>query len=119
MAALETGRRPRPDYRIQLSARQQRGNGVVRASILHKDVGSQVQTDLFDAARVFVTASDPGDVSRTDSVILLKDHTDPDIRREPIFRHADAATLEVGRRFDPVGADIDRGVPKGAGWEHR
>src|SRR5580700_8121737 len=115
MAALKTGRSPWPDHRIQMSARQQRGNGVVGTGALHHNFSGQVETDLFDSSRVFVTASDPGDVSRTDTVILLKDHTDPDIRRELIFRHADTATLEIGRRFDPVGAHIDRGVPKGAG----
>src|SRR5206468_12191114 len=64
---------------------------------------------------VLVAAAHPGDVFWRDPVLLRQDGARPDIRGELIFRYADALALEVAGRADAVGADIDRGVAKGAG----
>ena len=59
-------------------------------------------------------AAHPGHVRRSDAVIVLQDSARPDIRRELILRHADLLALEIGRRLDPIGAHVDRGMAERA-----
>src|SRR4029077_10609932 len=104
---------PRRDEAVDLTGLEQRRNCRTGRCIIEPHPGRQLDTDLFRPARLFDAAANPMDIGALDAVIVLKKSPRPDIRCELIFRYADFAALEILGLLDPVGADIDRGMPEG------
>src|ERR1700751_162550 len=114
MAFFDQRRRPRRDEAVALTGLEQRRNGRTGRRIVEPHPGRQLDADLFRSAGLFDTATNPMDIGALDAVIVLKKSPRPDIRGQLIFRYADFAALEILRLLDPVGADVDRGMPEGA-----
>ncbi len=119
MALFDQRRRPRRDEAVDLARFKQPRNRLALGRIVEPHAGRQFDADLFRPPRLLDAAADPVDVRALDAVIVFEEGARPDIGGELIFRHADFAALEVLRLFDAVGADIDRGMAKGARDEGR
>ncbi len=119
VAAIKAGWRAGPDHGIELPTRQQAGDGFIRPCVLHANIGRQVQADFLDTPGLFIAAANPGHVRRANAVLLFQDHADPDVGGELILRQPDTLALQIRRRLNAVGADIDRGVAEGARRKYR
>ena len=95
------------------------GNRRAVGRVVEPHAGRQLDRDLFRPARVLDAAADPVDIRALDAVIVFQEGARPDIGGELIFRHADLAAVQILRRLDAVGADIDRGVAESARHECR
>jgi hypothetical protein len=110
----------RADHRVDLAASQHAGDRGARRRILHAHIGRQVHRDLLDPSGLLVAAAHPGDVRRLHPVFVLEHGARPDIGGYLVFRHTDAAALQIfGPRDPAVGADVDRVVAERARGKYR
>ena len=113
--AVETGQGPGADERIDIT----RHHHVIQRAVircgLHRYVGWQFDANLFRPARLLHTAPDPGDVGRSDAVVVLQQAPGPDVGAELVLGNTDATPLEILGSFDPfVSANQNRGMPEGS-----
>src|SRR6185437_12841341 len=119
MTLLDQGRRPRRDEAVYFAGFQQARNRRAVRGVVEPHARRQLDRKLFGPTGVLDAAADPVDVRGLDAVVVFQERARPYIGGELVFRQPDLATLEVFGLFHAVGADIDRGVAKGARDESR
>src|SRR5947209_10577417 len=97
LALLEARWRARSDERVDLAGFQHCVERLALRRRIELDLGRQVDRDLLDAPRLLKASSNPVDVRRLHTVLILEQGARPDTRGELIFGYAYLAALQIGR----------------------
>src|SRR5712691_5085394 len=118
LAGKERRRRARREQGIELAGLEHADQRLVRTDRLQVEAPDRLERRALLPSRLLLSAAAPVDVRGKDAVFVLHHPPHPDHGGDLILGQADAFALEIRRGPDArVGADVDAGMAKNAGYE--